>query len=78
MWDDWQEHKVFITSDKSKAEEYCKRFNQMLDKWKKYYRQFNGKLPEDYWIAEEYKHLIDRWHQITEANEATITEIEVR
>ncbi|GAG31669.1 unnamed protein product, partial [marine sediment metagenome] len=42
-YDDYYEHNVFVSVNKSKATKYVTKFNNILKKWKDYYAQFEYK-----------------------------------
>lgn len=57
---------VFATKKKSTATKYCTKFNQMLKKWKDYYRKFEtkkyGKMT---WITDEHINTkFYRWNKL--------------
>ena len=59
-YDEFYEKIIFATTYKKKAIAYVKRFNQILEKWKTFYSQFEIEDCETTCIKEEY---IDRYFQ---------------
>lgn len=78
-YDDYYTCVVFATTKQSVAKKYVAKFNRILKKWKKYYRQFEGKEMGFNWIKQEHveKHF-DRWNAINNISEAYYEEIPVR
>lgn len=64
---------LFVTKDFEYAKKYIDKFNAMLHKWMEYY---------DNIILKSYhktsQHIIDRWNQLYEINEASISKIDYR
>lgn len=58
----YREHQVFVTHNKETAEEYVKRFNDLLKKLKEHY----------------YQRDILRWDDVSRVNECVYYKIELR
>lgn len=70
---DYSVIELFVTKDYEVAQKYIDKFNAMLEKWTEYYHKLVDKF--------EYKtsqHIIDRWNQLYEINEASISKIDYR
>ena len=79
-YDDWFEHKIFVTKKKSVAINYVYRFNNILKKWRQYYMQCE-EVDEhgDIWIKNEYRDShFDRWNKLRGINRCYWEEIELR
>lgn len=73
---DWigQPMPIFATESKEKAMVYCAKYNDILQRWKRYYYILFDIVDDG-----DYDHpLYDRWRQLDEINQAFITEIEIR
>lgn len=78
-WDDNYEVDIFVTNKKSKATKYVTKFNRILKKWKKYYKQFETVKCGIQWISDEYvqKHY-DRWNKLRNITRCYYEEVEFR
>jgi hypothetical protein len=76
QYEDYNEKIIFATFDKQKAIKYVSKFNQITNKWDKYYSKYNG----DYrWIKDEYvEKYFNRWYMLHELNNCTYEEINIR
>jgi len=77
MYDDYYNTNIFVTTKKSTATKYCAKFNNLLKKWKKYYKQYEvKKYGFMIWIADEYveKHF-DRWDKLQNITKCYYEEI---
>jgi hypothetical protein len=83
-YDDYYNANIFVTSNKSTAIKYVKKFNRILKKWKKYYSQFENKdefgftmlsldITNDYYYNKYY-----RWNYLSNIDECYYDEISVR
>ena len=77
-YEDWRRIVVFITDNENVAINYCKKFNNLHDKWKKYYTRFedkneNGDIQEEY-IEKRY----EKWNILQEFKGCSYTSIEFR
>jgi hypothetical protein len=78
-YDDYFVDTIFATPDKSVAEKYVKKFNDMLNKWREYYSQFEIDEEGTRWIAPEHvEKKFARWNSIEYIHECYFTQIEVR
>jgi hypothetical protein len=83
-WDDYHTITVFVSADKKKIENWVEKFNSIVEKWKKYYFQFEEDLVPNCdecrkWIKDEYiDQYFDRWIAFRDINEAFLEEIELR
>ena len=65
---------LFVTDSEQKAKNYCKKFNRILKKWKKYYNQFE----KDDWIEDNHLNKFERWYKLRMINECYYNKIELR
>ena len=78
-YDDWYEANVFVTDKKTTATKYVTKFNKMLKKWTKHYKQFESKELGMNWIKEEYvEQHFNRWDSLQNINSCYWSEIEFR
>ena len=78
-YDDWYEANVFVTDKKATATKYVTKFNKLLKKWKKHYKQYEGKEFGVDWIKDEYvEQHFNRWDSLRNINECYWNEIELR
>ena len=54
-YDDYYTSVIFVTDDKKKATKYVTKFNKILKKWKKHYKQYEDKKYGDIWISDIYQ-----------------------
>ena len=77
-YDDYWINNIFVTKNKQKASLWVHKFNNILEKWKKYFEKFE----KDGWIEDKYVSddfdIYDRWYTIREINKADFKEIEFR
>ena len=78
--DDWYEVNLFVTDKKSTAIRYVNKFNKILGKWKKHYRQYEenrrGIMP---WLKAEYvEKYFHRWSTLREIDKCYWNEIDFR
>lgn len=77
-YDDYWINNIFVTKDLQKARLWVDKFNNILEKWKKYFEKFE----KDGWIEDKYVSgdfdIYDRWYTICEINKADFKEIEFR
>jgi hypothetical protein len=71
---DYSVIELFVTKDYEYAKKYIDKFNDMLHKWTEYYDQFKDNIWDD--DFSEYKR--DRFCQLYETNEASISKIDYR
>lgn len=77
-YEDYQEIILFATTKKSTATKYVTKFNKLVDKWYKYYSQYEDDNMFG-WIKQEYvEKYFNRWHKLKEINKAFYQEIEIR
>lgn len=75
-WDDYCVNSIFATSNEKTAIRYVNKFNDILEKWKNYYRRFqdkDGYLDDN--ISNEIGH---RYYQIIGINKAFYYKLELR
>ena len=78
-YEDYREIIVFVTFDKKKAQKWCKKYNKMLIKWKRYYDKFTKDVGFKWYDSEKHGYeFYDRWHSIFELNGASYKEYEIR
>ncbi len=78
-YSDYNEVNLFVTSKKSTAIKYCKKFNSMLDKWYKYYAKYEDRRYGYGWISDKYvDKYYNRWYQLRETNKAYYEAINIR
>ena len=65
---------VFVTNNKSTATKYVSKFNRILKKWTKYYKQFETNKFGGKWIE---KHYI-RWYQLQQITKCYYEEVPFR
>ena len=78
--DNYYETIVFATNKKSTATKYVTKFNKILKKWKKHYKQYETKIDGLFsWIADEHieKHFL-RWNALRNIGKCYWIEIEIR
>jgi hypothetical protein len=75
-YEDYTETEIFATFDKEKAEKYIKKFNSLLDKWKKYFFKRFGE--NTFYMNENNYYIFDRYMTITDINRCFLTEIKIR
>ena len=75
-YEDFTEHIVFASTNKSKVTKWCTKFNKMIKKWSDYYKKYEDSFG---WIKGEYvtKHF-ERWNKLRRINRAYYEEIEIR
>ena len=75
-YEDYTEHIVFASTNKSKVTKWCTKFNKMIKKWSDYYKKYEGDFGG---IKDEYitKHF-GRWNWLRNINEAYFEETEIR
>lgn len=78
--DDYYTANIFVTHDKSKAEEYVKRYNEILSKWREYYKKYEENSGTSHaWIKDEFvNEYFDRWYQLNNVDHCYWEEIELR
>lgn len=66
---------IFITSDQDIAEKYVKKFNDILARWKQYYKKFEqqGVIADEF--VQEYG---DRWWRLYDIKRCHYEIIQVR
>lgn len=70
---------IFATQNLNIAKKYIAKFNKILRKWKKHYKQYETKQFGFNWIKEEHtQQHFDRWYQLRNISKAYYIEIEVR
>ena len=70
---------IFATTKKSTATKYVTKFNRILNKWDKYYSQFESIELGWTWIKEEHvEQHFDRWNSLKRITNCYYEEIEVR
>lgn len=74
--EDFMRQNIFVTFNKSMAEKYCKKFNQLRGKCKEYYRGMTDS--DGGWIKTEYESHLERWLFVMDLGECTFKEIELR
>lgn len=80
-YDDYYEVIMFITKSKLKATKYVAKFNRLLEKWKKYYSQF-----ETYehgcgwvWLKDDCSiDIFNRWDRLRSITKCEYIKVEVR
>lgn len=77
-YDDWCEHIIFATSDLKKAKMYVAKFNKILKKWKKNFKQFEEKKWWGVELKKEYERMYWRHQRIAKINKCFFEEIELR
>lgn len=90
-YDDFVINNVFVTGSISIAESYVTRFNDVINRYKNFYKQFEEhrypelfKDPEyildedDYRLSRKHFEYYDRWYELKGFNECFFEEIEVR
>ena len=78
-YDDWYEANVFVTDKKATATKYVTKFNKLLKKWKKHYKQYEGKEFGVDWIKDEYvEQHFDRCDSLRNITKCYWNEIELR
>ena len=65
---------LFVTDSEKKAKNYCKKFNRILDKWEKYFSQFES----NDWIKDEHLNKFEKWYKLRMINKCYYGKIEVR
>ena len=79
-YDYYHEVIVFTTNDVRIAKDWVRKFNKIVKKWQEYYDQFCNDRMGFRWIKDEFVEspIYPRWHQLSEVNNATYQEIELR
>lgn len=78
-YEDYREIILFSTTKKSTATKYVTKFNKLVDKWYKYYSQYEQNCSGHRWIKQEYiEKYFNRWYKLKEINKAFYQEIEIR
>ena len=75
-YEDFTEHIVFASTNKSKVTKWCTKFNKMIKKWSDYYKKYEDNFG---WIKVEYvtKHY-KRWYWLRTITKAYYEETEIR
>jgi hypothetical protein len=66
---------LFITQNEQKAQEYCEKFNKIVEKWRAFYNQFQE---SEYELKPEYEEYFERWHHLNQITLCTYVNIETR
>jgi hypothetical protein len=77
-YDTYYERNIFITNNKSLAQRYVKKFNNMLKKWLNYYNQFTEKKYGVLWLKEEHHDKYFRWDALRSIDKCYFQEINFR
>ena len=79
-YNDSYETDVFVTDKKTTATKYVTKFNQILKKWKKHYKQYESKeFGTINWIKDEYvEQHFNRWDSLSNITNCYWEEIEIR
>lgn len=77
--DDFWRTNVFVTESFEKAQNWSNKFNEKLQKWKKYYSQYEDNKYHFAYISDIFvDKYFDRWHVLNNTNMAGFEEIEKR
>jgi len=78
-YDDYYGAVIFVTDKKTTATKYCSKFNNMLKKWKEYYKQFETDKFGMKWIADEHvERHFDRWNSLQNITKCYYEEVSFR
>ena len=78
-YDDYEEHIIFASANKSTATKYVTKFNNILKKWKEHFSQYNNKTGRITWIKDDApKHVKVRSYKIHEINNCYWKEIKIK
>jgi len=67
---------IFATMHKYVAIDYTIKFNEILKRWKHYYKQYEN---PDGWIKDEYvEKYFDRWYCLKDVKECYVKILELR
>lgn len=70
---------IFVTSNIMTAKKYCTKFNRMLDKWKKDFKQYETKKYGSTWIKDEFcKTKYHRWAMLRDLHRCHFEEVKIR
>jgi len=72
-YDDYYENQIFVTENIELAESYCKRFNELLEKWKQIWSSIRY---DDEGIKNDWS--FDRYYDIMQIRICFYSIIEVR
>lgn len=76
--DDWYSTDVFVTDKKITATRYVTKFNNILKKWKEYYKQYEEKNENMNCIKDEYLEHFERWDNLQNITKCYFERIELR
>lgn len=69
---------IFATPIKSKATNYATKFNRILKKWKRYYKQFETISFGLVSLKDKHEHLFERWACLNDIDKCYYEEVLVR
>lgn len=78
-YDEYYSTIIFATFNKDFSIKYVKRFNSILNKWKKYYSKYEDERLGFRWIMDEYvEKYFDRWIGLSKVTKCYYEEINIR